>query len=162
VIERMTPYVANNYIPVPESGCWLWLGAQGRRGYGLVGNSRQKIVRAHRLFYAFYKGEIPAGFFVCHKCDTPMCVNPDHLFVGSPADNVTDMIKKGRSGIDGAGSTNGRAKLTEEQAIAIFHDRRKKREIASAHGVSIPTVISIQKGYGWPHLNLVARKQGHD
>ncbi len=80
---------------VPETGCWLWLGYTNERGYGRV-YAAGRMWLAHRLSWTQAKGDIPAGTFICHKCDTPSCVNPDHLFSGAAADNNADMASKGR------------------------------------------------------------------
>lgn len=77
-----------------NTGCWLWAGAM-RAGYGTI-NIRAINVYAHRASYAAHKGAIPRGLFVCHSCDTPLCVNPDHLWLGTPIENVQDMVAKGR------------------------------------------------------------------
>ena len=74
----MNEYLMNNYIPVPESGCWLWLGAEKGNGYGNVKQGRRNTT-AHRRSWEEHNGPIPKGMHVCHKCDTPSCVNPDHL-----------------------------------------------------------------------------------
>lgn len=81
-------------IPVPGPGCWLWLGPTAN-GYGVF-NDQGRRVRAHRAAYEQANGPIPDGMVICHKCDTPSCVNPDHLFCGTQRDNVRDMAVKGR------------------------------------------------------------------
>jgi hypothetical protein len=81
------------YIPIPEAGCWIWTGAAGR--YGAVTINR-KHIDAHRLSWLLYRGPIPDGLRVLHRCDVCLCVNPSHLFLGTAKDNSQDMVMKGR------------------------------------------------------------------
>lgn len=86
-------------IPDPNSGCWLWSGAingPSKRPYGQMRASGVKV-RANRYAYESFVGQIPKGLYVCHRCDVSICVNPDHLFLGTPRDNVIDMMNKGRN-----------------------------------------------------------------
>src|SRR5690349_17498383 len=80
---------------VQPNGCWLWSAAQTVGGYGKF-KVRGSSARAHRFSYEHASGSIPDGMFVCHRCDEPRCVNPDHLFLGSPKENMLDMVAKGR------------------------------------------------------------------
>ena len=84
------------WAKVDRSGeCWLWTGPQVGRGYGKT-SFNGKTQRAHRVSWELTYGPIPAGVFVCHKCDNPLCVRPEHLFLGTPLDNVRDMCAKKR------------------------------------------------------------------
>lgn len=89
-VERFRSYVA----PEPNSGCFLWLGGVSK-GYGMT-RFRGRHEAAHRVAWRVFIGDIPAGLFVLHRCDNPLCVNPQHLFLGTHTENVRDMIAKGR------------------------------------------------------------------
>lgn len=87
----------NDSMPVTETGCWLWLGHWNSHGYGRIALGRRgAFISAHRAAYEQVHGPIKPGMCVCHKCDTPACVNPDHLFLGSHAANMRDRKNKGR------------------------------------------------------------------
>ena len=146
-----------SYIPEPMSGCWLWVGdyATNTR-YGQItssgGAKERKKFRAHRASWELNRGPIPNGLSVLHKCDTPACVNPDHLFLGTQADNMHDMFAKGRRPT-ARGERAGKAKLTEEQVLAIRDDPRPYREIAHAYGLgSHSSVKAIKLRRSWAHV----------
>lgn len=143
----------------PNSGCWLWAGPtfERRGGYGCFTMRRAGILqqRAHRISWALFKGPIPSGSHVLHRCDNPACVNPDHLFLGDQTGNMSDKVRKGRQD---KGETHGMAKLTEQQAIAIRMDKRKYSEIANAYGITIMTVSDIKLARSWKHLGPPIRR----
>lgn len=88
-----------SHIEKQPNGCWYWTAAKCSCGYGRVAIKRlwPNSVGAHRVAYMQFIGEIPEGMCVCHTCDTPCCVNPEHLFLGTHQENMDDMVRKGRS-----------------------------------------------------------------
>lgn len=87
-------------MPVTETGCFLWTAHCNKNGYGTFWTG-EKDEYAHRVAWKLYRGNIPKGLCVCHKCDTPSCVSPDHLFIGTRKDNQQDAFQKGRLKLDG-------------------------------------------------------------
>lgn len=136
-------------IPIPEAGCWLWGASVDRSGYGQFG-MLGRCAKSHRVSYALYVGEIPAGMHVCHKCDTPSCVNPSHLFLGTDADNHSDRDRKGRVQ---RGSKHYRSNLTDEDIRAIRSAKEPQRVTASKFGVHQSTVSYIKTRASWAHVN---------
>lgn len=134
-----------------ETGCLIWQGAIGSHGrYGICG-AMGKGWLAHRLSYTIFVGEIPPNMNVCHTCDNGLCVNPEHLFLGTQRDNVHDMENKKRSNHP-AGENHGRAKLTEndvEHIRANHANGLSQRELATAFGVTKTTIARIVKRKGW-------------
>jgi hypothetical protein len=122
----------------PDGGCWLWNGAVQHNGYGYLhvgGRFERRPVRAHRFSWELHRGPIPEGMHVCHSCDTPACVNPDHLFLGSRSDNMRDCASKGRV------ATVGKSRLTHckhgheftpENTRVDKHGHRRCRACAAA------------------------------
>lgn len=134
-----------------DGECWLWTGAKtgGTHGekYGQFkigrGRDSRKTVMAHRAMYELFNGPIPCGMLVMHKCDTPLCVNPDHLMIGTHNENMADMAVKARSP---SGTNHSRAVLTQraiDRAFAMDRMGSKHREIARALGVSRPTITKL-------------------
>lgn len=136
------------------SGCWLWTGGTTNFGYGVFSLAGTKDLHgAHRVAWRLHHGHDAGKKCVLHRCDTPGCVNPDHLFLGSRVENMEDKIRKGRQP---KGEATGRAKLSEDQVLAIQSDHRSQAKIASEYGVDQSTISNIKTGASWGHLGGVA------
>lgn len=145
------PPFEERYIPEPMSGCWLWLEyVDQKNGYGRLTHNR-KNYRAHRFSWELHRGEIPKSMLVLHRCDTPLCVNPDHLWLGTPADNSADMMRKRRHD-DRTGEKHHLAKLTEKDVLAIRADTRMHTKIAKDYGVVSQTIDGIKSRKAWKHI----------
>ena len=138
--------------------CWLWTASTDDCGYGILtrtlGNENERVsYKAHRLSYEMHKGEIPEGSYVCHTCDVPSCVNPDHLWLGSQKDNMVDASDKGRLG-KAKGERIGLSKLTEEQVLKIrqMAGSMTQCEIANIVGVCQQTVGRVINRTLWKHI----------
>jgi hypothetical protein len=148
--EPLSVRLFRNSMPVTESGCWFWLGELCELGYGLM-RVNKLVKRAHRVSWQEFKSPIPPDMNVLHRCDIRCCINPDHLFLGTQAENMDDMVKKGRCRRS-HGSTNGNSKLTEAQAIEIRAASGSHSEVACRYGIGKSIVSYIRRGESWRHL----------
>lgn len=132
------------------TGCVLFTGYIHKTGYGNL-RVDGKMCGAHRVAYEAFIGPIPSGSLVCHHCDVRACIRPEHLFLGSHADNVADMIAKKRKK-PAKGERVGSAKLSVEQVREIKTDRRSIRRIAESYSMGSSAIWQIKSGRNWKHL----------
>lgn len=149
-------------IVINDKGCWLYQGyrmkSKAGHKYGWVWFNKTNM-GAHRASWIVHYGDIPDKLFVCHKCDVPNCINPDHLFLGTAKDNVQDMISKSRNApsafIGRNGEKHSQAKLNIKQVIEIKEMLNKKvsfSKIANLFNVSKSTIGSIKCGKNWSNV----------
>jgi hypothetical protein len=133
-------------------GCWEWKTTLPSSRYPRF-MLRYKHNQAHRFSYEYYKGPIPDGLMVCHSCDNRHCVNPEHLWLGTQADNLADMAAKGRGHKLPPlhSEAHPLSKITKETALAIRSDARIAKDIAADYGVSKSLVWGIKKGTHWKY-----------
>ena len=149
--ENVQKRFDDKYTPEPNSGCWLWVGSVSNR-YGKISVNYKKM-GAHRVSYELHKGRVPNDMCVLHKCDIPTCVKPDHLFLGTQAENIRDMVTKGRARAGSYGECCNFAKLNNFQVRVIKNLLKTSTlfqwEIADLFNVSAPNISDINTGKIW-------------
>lgn len=147
----------SGYVRNPDTGCWDWLRSKDKNGYGYI-KDEGKTTKAHRVSYKIHNGRIPKEQCVLHKCDNPSCVNPEHLFLGTFADNARDKVEKGRQyrGFtrDHHGERNGRSILTVKDVLWIRanYKRGMSKLLAEKFGVCVMTILRANRGENWKCL----------
>jgi hypothetical protein len=141
--------------PVTESGCWIWTRGRAKSGYGCIRLCGQRF--AHRASYVAFKGQIPDGLHVCHSCDVRECVNPSHLWLGTPLENIRDCIKKGRARkVPRRGERHHKAKLTELDVLSIrarcAAGSATRLDLAREYGVDKTLIGFIVNRKIWAHI----------
>lgn len=135
-------------IKKDEDGCWLWTGAKNQDGYGWF-NIGRPSVGAHRVSWRLFRGEIPDGMCVLHKCDRPPCVNPSHLWLGTQTENIADRTRKGRSW-HSVGELCGNSKLTNSDAEYIRSIHKLKygdvKMLAEKFKANRHTIQNVRRG----------------
>lgn len=142
--------------------CWTWKRALNhvRGGYGCFNAGGRKMIGAHRFSWTLHYGPIPEGLFVLHRCDNPPCVRPDHLFLGTHAENMADMEAKGRRPV---GERAYQAKLTDADVVAIRNAAdagERHADIAKRYGTGRSHISQIAGGTTWTHIPKKARTRG--
>lgn len=141
----------DGYIGVKKANqCWNWTGSCNKKGYGKIKINGRSII-AHRFSWEVHFGNIPDGLFVCHECDNPKCVNPNHLFLGDHQTNMDDMVAKNRQA---RGESVGSHKLTTNQVKEIKQLRNKltQVEIGKLFNVGHSIVSAIHNNKTWKHI----------
>ena len=161
-VEAAQAYIKAR-VAVDANGCWIWQRAIHHTGYGvaqLPGITKRQIhFRAHRLAYISFVAPVSEMLCVCHHCDVPACCNPDHLWLGTTAENNADRSAKGRTNrvpmpesSRPRGERVGTSKLTASDVIEIRQSSQSQRQIAREFGISKALVYNIQKRICWAHL----------
>jgi hypothetical protein len=161
--QRQDRLVKNFWAKMDKSGpphprlgtpCWIWQGADTHHGtysygYGKLGN---KSYLAHRRAFTLATGIEPGKLYVCHKCDVPLCCNPDHLFLGTQLDNMKDAATKGRLRYARGEQSSSELSETVAQQILDLKGQMQQKDIAAKFGVSKQLVSRIHRRVCWRHL----------
>lgn len=142
--------------PTPD-GCWIWTAARTEHEYGVFAPDWRRTKKAHRVSWERFIGPIPNGLWVLHRCDNPPCVNPSHLFLGTRADNIQDMMQKGRApyGEKAFGAKLDESDVYRIRSLAAFGETQLA--ISRRFGISRPQVAKIVQRRRWPHLPEVPK-----
>lgn len=154
-------------VPHLVTGCIEWIGNRRPDGYGRM-HINGMDTAAHRAAWMLFRGEIPEAMFVCHHCDNPGCVNVEHLYIGTPQDNMDDMVRRGRDAAKKypdkwprilqkmhsvtkvhKGDLNPNARITATDAAAIRASKEMTKVLVERYGVTRQTIQSIRRGDTW-------------
>lgn len=165
--EPITSEFLLRFIKKQSSGCWEWQRALAKSGYGVIRLPNGKVETVHRIAYSLWKGPIPKGLFVLHRCDNKKCANPEHLFAGTARDNIRDAFAKGfmpvgkkhpwnlRPELVRKGEQVPSAKLTRADVEAIRARKSKgesRTELAIIYGITPSHVTAICGKFCWKHV----------
>lgn len=128
--------------------CWVWNKSVASSGYGQI-RLNYKNLRANRASYMVFKGEIPDGMVIRHTCDNKLCINPEHLILGSCKQNSQDMVERDRQA---KGERNGRCKLSESDVQAIKDSKLSYSQLAKQFGISKGHAHRVKNGVAWSFL----------
>lgn len=167
-IEQFKDGMGILYEPVPECGCWLWCGSNnGRGGYGQA-RFEGALIETHRVMWTIKNGQIPDGMDVLHRCDTPACLNPAHLFLGTHVDNMRDRFDKGRYPVGipaNRGELNGMSKLTPASVRgikALLAGGIRGCDLAEMFDVSRQAICDIKNGRSWSYIENPMQEETND
>lgn len=147
--EKILDRFNEKYKINSKTGCWEWQASKAHWGYGAF-SLDGKLTSAHRASWKIFKGDITEFMYVCHKCDNPSCVNPEHLFLGTPTDNNNDTHSKGRAR---KGESCSWAKISDEDYLKIMSDPRPYDQIAKDYNTRSKYVSQLKAGYTRKHLH---------
>lgn len=147
-VSSLRESFAGKWMVHPRTRCWIWTGARFSTGYGQIAK-RGKQLLAHRVSWVLHHGPLGANDVVCHSCDNPACVNPEHLFIGTQKTNMADCAAKHRSA---HGERNGQHKLSEGQVLSIKESKESERALAARFGVCRSNIGYIRRGKRWSRL----------
>lgn len=156
--DEMTRFL-DSCIPEPNSGCWIWMRGLTGTGYGSfrcgsLSDGTRRTVTASRYICDVVHGAIPDGMQALHKCDNKMCVNPDHIYIGTRSQNAIDAFDRGKKIPHRLlGTNHPRAKLSDEDVRTIRRSSEKSTALASKFGLSKTQIGSIKKRKSWAHVD---------
>lgn len=159
VLDEKSSFISKvNFVE--KTGCWEWANYVHKNGYGQY-HVNCKPVYAHRHSYALFVAPIPKGMLVCHKCDNRKCVNPDHLFLGTHADNYNDMVMKKRRNV-AIGERSGKSKLTKVDVLKMVDlysmGNITQRGLAAMFNITNQSVNQVLAGKSWSHVTGIIGK----
>ena len=150
--SKCKPIEPRFFNKVDKTGdCWLWIGSTYICGYGRM-SWNGKTQSSHRISWKLKFGEIPNNLFVLHKCDEKLCVNPDHLFLGTQRDNILDLVKKGRNAKHHSRKWKQLRKRSIIRIRKLYEEFKNYSKIANIYKVSRVTIMNVVKRKTWKHI----------